>query len=151
MPFSSTQSRLASEVCEWLGLPEIHLSLTIDCPEMRTPTSGLKAKLRLRPSPCVPLTCARVHPFLSLSTRLRELHTTGRRGQTGVTASPHLSTSPSTHIDEDACQLAVSHRDHGRSSPCPHPSKKKKKKKTHPKEPSLPIYLCLLSWNASGE
>lgn len=149
MPFSSTQSRLASEVCKWLGLLEIHLSLTIDCPEMHTPTSGLKAKLRLRPSPCVPLTCAHVHPFLSFSTRLKELHTTSRRGQTGVTASPHLSTSPSTHIDEDACQLAVSHWDHERSSPCPHPSKKKKKKTTKRKRkmaPESPGSLEVPNW-----
>lgn len=142
MPFSSTQSRLASEVCKWLGLLEIHLSLTIDCPEMHMPTSGLKAKLRLRPSPCVPLTCAHVHPFLSFSTRLKELHTTSRRGQTGVTASPHLSTSPSTHIDEDACQLAVSHWDHERSSPCRHPSKKKKKKNILKNPPSPSISAC---------
>ena len=110
---------------------------------MRSPTSGLKAELRLRASPCVPLTCAHVRPFLSVSAWLRELHATDRRGQTGVAASPTWARLPLLTVTKICANLLCHTGITGGLHPA-HTHQKKKKKRNHPKEPSPP-HLSLLA------
>lgn len=75
-------------------LQRIGLSLHIDCQEVYSPTSSHKAELRLRPTPCVPLTSTHLqqfhHPFLSHPTlAYGALHCRKERADESSTSSAY--------------------------------------------------------------